>query len=72
MARIDYQDAQKLADKPVTFSAIIMAAMKRAAPANLDKLREAWPGVYHEMSARERAYDDCLPSERSKGETCHD
>ena len=50
MSLHDYQESKGLSDK--SFYSLIMAAMRKADYDNMEKLRSAWPEVWHELQAR--------------------
>jgi len=59
----DYKISQRIAFEDYPFYGLIMAAMRRADSANLDRLRRAFPQIYEELFARYNAQDGKLPNE---------
>lgn len=64
MSLYDYKFAQRLEMDGPPFCSLIMAAMRRADPDNLARLRRAFPAVYQEHFNRFNAPDGVLPEER--------
>lgn len=62
MSWYDYQASKDFGADP-SFYALIMAAMRRADTVNARLLREAFPGVWHELQARYNAPGGYLPGE---------
>lgn len=61
----DYQQSKTFADGDPWFTALIMAAMRKADHVNERKLRAAWPEVWDELQARYNAPGGYLPGEQS-------
>ena len=55
MSLFDYKLSQALYDHDLPFYALLMAAMRRADPVNLQRLRSAFPDVWTELQARYNA-----------------
>ena len=64
MSLYDYKIAQRLDLEDLPFYALIMAAMRRADPENLARLRRAFQAVYQERFNRFNAPGGVLPGER--------
>ena len=47
-----------------TFAACVMAAMRRARPGDLARLRQAFPEIWEELDARYRSPGGILPTDR--------
>lgn len=63
MARCDYLISKELFENDPPFSALIMAAMRKADPSNLSLLKLAWPEIWKELQARYNALGGWLPGE---------
>lgn len=55
MSLYDYQVSQDIDRHDLPFYALSMAAMRKADTNNWEKLRDAWPEVWHELDARYHA-----------------
>jgi len=66
MSIFGYVTSLKLGAEDPPFDALIMAAMRKADTDNLKKLRDAWPHIYHEMTARYHAPGGILSPEEAK------
>lgn len=63
MSHYDYRRSIQIAIRNEPFYALIMAAMRQADTKNLERLQEAFPGVYHELTGRIEAPGGVLPGE---------
>lgn len=68
MARYDYASSAKLIENNPTFTALIMAAMRKADFVNAEKLKKAWPEIWKELYARYAAPGGWLPGETNDAE----
>lgn len=64
MSLYDYKKSQEIDAQQYPFYALIMAAMRQADSNNIEKLKEAWPDVWHELRTRYNAPGGFLPGER--------
>lgn len=55
MSLYDYRVSQEISREDPPFSALIMAAMRKADTDNQEKLRATWPEIWREFSARYHA-----------------
>lgn len=63
MSLYGYEKSKELAAQDIPFSALIMAAMRRADGPNERLLRLGWPEVWYELKARYNAPGGLLPGE---------
>jgi hypothetical protein len=63
MSHSDYEISKQIAADDPPFSALIMAAMRKADSRNLAWLKAAFPDTYDELQARYNAPGGLLPSD---------
>lgn len=63
MSLHEYETSREIYAKDYPFYSIIMAAMRHADDKNERLLRDAWPEVWEELSARYNARGGLLPDE---------
>lgn len=63
MSRYEYEESRRIVAGDPSFRALVMAAMRRADTANLERLRAAFPEIHAELSARYDAPGGVLPGE---------
>lgn len=68
MSRYDYDVSKRIVAYDPPFEALIMAAMRQADTANLDKLQSAWPEVWAELDERYNTAGAFTASELARGE----
>ena len=66
MSLYDYRESIEIYAKNYQFYALIMAAMRGADSDNIEKLKEAFPEVHKELTARYWAPGGLLESEKEK------
>lgn len=66
MSLYDYEQSRKLFESDVPFYALVMAAMRRADTDNIERLRTAFPELWHELNARYNAPGGVLDGEREE------
>lgn len=64
MSLYDYEASKRIALDDPPFSALIMAAMRKADDINTAKLKAAWPETYAEIRERYNAPGGLLERER--------
>ena len=65
MSWFDYQQSKAIIADDPSFCALLMAAMTKADSTNLERLRQAFPEVYGEITRRHDAPGGRLPGEGS-------
>ena len=66
MSLYDYQLSKVLSAEDPPFAALIMAAIRKADTANVEKLRIAFPEIHDELRARYDAPGGVLAAERDE------
>ena len=63
MSLYDYNQSLEMKDKDFSFSALIMAAIRKADSFNTEKLKNCWPELWDEMFKRYNAPGGVLVGE---------
>jgi len=65
MSYYDYRESLDIATQGHSFYALIMAAMRQADTLNLELLKTAFPGTWHELENRYSVPSGILPWEKT-------